>query len=101
MSSMPTLEELIAAERTRITALDSTLDEKRVPYMKRQLRSAGHMLDDATAGLGHAAKAIPHNRAMWHDFVLMNLQIAAQIRQKVQAAVDKFGGPEHIVEVGG
>jgi hypothetical protein len=98
---MPTtLEELIAVERAQVVAVDSSLDEKRTPYMKRQVRFAGHLLDDATAGLGHATNATPQNRAMWQEFVLMNLQMAAQIRQKVQAAVEKFGGAEHVIEVG-
>jgi hypothetical protein len=38
---------------------------------------------------------------MWQGFAQLNLQIAGQLRQKVQAAVDKYGGPENIVEVGG
>jgi len=95
------LEQRILNERAQLLALDSTLDDKRTPYMKRQLRFAGHMLDDATTGLSHAARANPSNAAMWRDFAQMNIQIAAQLREKVRAAVDKYGGPEHITEIDG
>jgi hypothetical protein len=74
---------------------------RHTPYLKTQLRSASHHLDDASAGLRHGAKAGPNDAAMWQGFAQLNLQIAGQLRQKVQAAVDKYGGPENIVEVGG
>jgi hypothetical protein len=97
------LEKQIEEERAAITALDSKLDGNRTPYMKHQLRSAAHHLDDAVDGLRYAAKASPNpnDAFMWLAFVQMNLQIATQIRQKVQDAVDKYGGPEHIIEMGG
>ena len=60
------------------------------------------MLDDAGDGLRYAAKATTNkNVAMWFDFAAMYIQMAAQIRQKVQASVEKYGGPEHIIEMGG
>jgi hypothetical protein len=41
------VEQRIKEERERVAALDSTLDSKRTPYLKGQLRFASHMLDDA------------------------------------------------------
>lgn len=35
------------------------------------------------------------------EFALMNVQHAKEKREKVQAAVDKYGGPQNIVEFGG
>ena len=94
-------EQQITEERARIVALDSVLDSKRTPYLKSQLRFAGHMLDDAASALRHADKAQPNYVAMWIGFAEMNLQAAAQRREKVQAAVDKYGGPVNVIEVGG
>lgn len=94
------LEKRIEEERALIVSLDSTLDANRTLYMKRQLRFGMHTLDDAVLGLRHA-KENPKYEDMWIGFAEMNFQIASQIRQKVQAAVDKFGGPNHIIEMGG
>ncbi len=95
------MEQQIADERARITALDATLDNQRTPYLKAQLRFATHILDDADAALRHAPKAQPRDAAMWMGFAAMNLQHATEKRTKVQAAVDSYGGPQNIVEVGG
>ncbi len=81
--------------------LDSSLDANKTPYLKGQLRFALHSLDDAGDGLVHAAKADSKWGATWLDFAATNIQIAVQLRQKVQAVVDKFGGPQQIKEVGG
>jgi len=59
------------------------------------------MLDDALDALLLAGKAEPNYVAMWIDFAETNIQRAAHSREKVKAAVDKFGGPEHIIEMGG
>ena len=92
----------IEEERARIVALDSTLDGQRTPYLKARLRFAGHTLDDAEDGLRYAAKApTDYNVAMWLDFTAFNIHVAAEMRQKVKAAVDKHGGPEHVIEMGG
>lgn len=91
------LEQQIAEERAQIAALDSKLDAKRAPYIKKQLTFAGHILDDAEAGLRHA-KANPDSAAMWLDFVGMNLYNATTMRQKIQAVVNKYGGPENVEE---
>jgi len=76
------------------------LDSTRTPYLKRQLRFAGHMLDDAVDAMRLAA-AHPNHHAMWIDFAQMNFQTATQLRQHVKAAVDKYGGPERVMEIGG
>jgi DNA repair ATPase RecN len=93
-------DQQIAEERARINTLDSSLDAKRTPYLKNQLRFAGHMLDDALAALDHASKAEGNYVSMWIDFAEMNIQNANQRRQKVQDVVNKYGGPENIVEGG-
>lgn len=95
------MDKQIADERARIAALDATLDNQRTPYLKGRLRFAGHMLDDAAAALRHAAQAQPNYVGMWIGFAEWNVQAATQLREKVQAAVDKYGGPEHVIEVGG
>jgi|GEM_PF-5341039 len=95
------VEERIRGERAQITALDSTLGAKRTPYLKGQLRSASGRLDDAMSALRLAAKAQPEYVYMWLDFAEMNIQTAAQTRQKVKALVDRYGGPDHVLEVGG
>ena len=95
------IEQRIKEEKARVIALDSTLDAKRTPYLKGQLRFASHMLDDAMDALLLAEKAEPNYVAMWVDFAETNIQRAVHSREKVKAAVDKFGGPDHIVEMGG
>lgn len=95
------MEQQIAEERACIETLNATLDSGRTPYLKGQLRFATHILDDAAAALRHAAKAQPPDAAMWMEFALMNVQHAKEKREKVQAAVDKYGGPQNIVEFGG
>lgn len=97
MSVMQT-DQRIAEERAKINALDSSLDAQRTPYLKAQLRFAGHMLDDAMAGLKHASKAEPSYVGLWLEFVEMNIQNATQRREKVKAAVDIYGGAENIME---
>jgi len=93
------MEQRIADERTHVTDLDSKLDSNRTPYLKGQLRRAGHHLDDALAGLRHASRSSGHTD-MWLGFAEMNLQMAAQMRKQVQDLVKKFGGPERITEPG-
>lgn len=89
-------------ERERTAALDSTLHSQHTPYLKKRLRFAGHMLDDAGDGLRHAAKAkTDRDLAMWLEFAAFSIQMAQKMRENVQAAVDKYGGPEHIIEMGG
>jgi hypothetical protein len=39
--------------------------------------------------------------AMWTGFAEMNIQIAEQLRQKVTAVVEMYGGPQHVIEIGG
>jgi hypothetical protein len=95
------LEERIKSERAAIAALDSTLDSERTPYLKSQLRFAGHMLDDAEAAMRLAVKAAPKYVAMWIGFAGISIQMATDKRQSVQVAVDAFGGPEHVIEIGG
>lgn len=93
-------EQRIGEERSRIKALDSSLDPERTPYLKNQLRFAGHMLDDAVDALRFAAKADSNYGALWTDFAEMNIQNAIQRREKVQALVDRYGGPKKVMEVG-
>lgn len=76
------LEQRIANERAAITALDSALDSTRIPYMKSQLRFAGHMLDDAVSALRHADKVQPYDVDMWIGFAETNLQTAAPKARK-------------------
>jgi hypothetical protein len=94
------LEQRIAGERASVAALDPVLDSKRTPYLKGQLRSAEHMLNDAVEAVRHANKAHPNYVAMWMGFAEMNFQTAAQLRQKVEAAIDMYGGPELVTEIG-
>ena len=91
------LEQRIKDERARIFALASKLDANRTPYIKKQLTFAGHILDDAQAGLRHAKEA-PSHEAMWFDFIEMNIQNAASLRQRIEAMVNKYGGPENVEE---
>ena len=95
------MEQKIADERARITALDATLDNQRTPYLKGRLQFAGHMLDDAADALRLAAQAQPNYVGMWMGFAEWNIQAAKQLREKVQAAVDEYGGPQHVIKVGG
>ena len=94
------LEKQIEEQRAQTAALDSSLDNERTPYLKQQLRLARHALDDAGDGLRYVAKANQHDAAMWLGFVQMNVRIATDIFQKVKAAVQEHGGPEHVIEVG-
>jgi hypothetical protein len=94
------LEQQISEERARITTLGSALDSTRTPYLKSQLRFAGHMLDDAVSALRHAEKAQAYDSTMWLGFAVMNLQGATQRREKVQAVVEKYGGPANVTEIG-
>jgi hypothetical protein len=91
------LEKRIAVEKTQVAALHSKLDDARTPYIKRQLTFARHLLDDAEAGLRNA-KATPTHEGMWLDFVAMTIQNANRIRQTVEDVVEKYGGPEKIIE---
>jgi hypothetical protein len=100
MATMPSdLGKRIEEERARIAALDSKLDANRTPYIKKQVTFAGHILDDAQAGLRHA-KESPSHEAMWFDFVEMNIQNAGSVRQRIEAVINKYGGPANIIEVG-
>jgi len=99
-ATIPRMELQIADERARIAALDASLDKGRTPYLKSQLRFATHILDDASAALRHAAKAQSRDAEMWMGFAAMNLQHAKEKREKVQAAVDKYGGTQNILEIG-
>src|SRR6266436_4862127 len=94
------IEQRIKEERARVTALDSTLDAERTPYLKGRLQRAADILDDAVDALHFADIAEPNYVTMWTGFAETNMEIAAQLRQKVKAAVDKFGGPDHIIEMG-
>lgn len=102
MAYMPTdWEKLINEEKARIIALDSTLDQKRTPWLKGQLRLAMNKLGDARDALAFAAKAEPNYHATWIGFADFNIRAATQAREKVQAAVDTHGGPENVIEIGG
>ena len=86
---MQTDTQRIEEQRARIVALDSTLDSKRTPFLKRQLLSASHRLDDATDALRYAEKAhSTKDAAMWRGFAETNIQAAVQFCQKVQEAVE-------------
>jgi hypothetical protein len=95
------LEQRIQGERASITALDSALDSNRAPYLKSQLRSAGHLLDDAEAAMRLAGKAAPKYVAMWMGFAEISIQMATDKRRTVEVAVDAYGGAEHVIEIGG
>jgi hypothetical protein len=93
------LKQRIADERTRTSALDATLTFDRTPYLKSQLRFAGHLLDEADDALGHVAKGQADYDYMWLGFAKMNIQHAAQRREKVQELVNRYGGPDNAVEI--
>jgi hypothetical protein len=100
---MPTdWEKLINEEKARIIALDSTLDQKRTPCLKQDLSSALHRLGNTRDALSLGAKAdSPIYKAAWLAIAEENIRGAAQMREKVQALVDAYGGPENVVETGG
>jgi hypothetical protein len=58
-------------------------------------------LDDAEDAMRLADKAAPQYVAMWIGFAEMSIQTATEKRQSVQVAVDAYGGPEHVMEIGG
>ena len=92
-------EKQINEARARIDILDASLDNQRTPYMKSQLRFAGHLLDDAESAVGHAAKAGTRDAAMWHTFADSSIQHATKIWKTIQESVEKYGGPANVTEV--
>lgn len=94
-------EKRIKEARTQIDTLNSSLDDRRTPNMKAWLRFAAHLLDDANAALGHAAKASPKDAAMWHGFADFSIQHSMQIWKTARESVDKYGGPANVQEIGG
>ena len=96
-----TYEKQIDEIRTRLGALDASLDEKRTPYLKGQVKFAGHCLDDAESALRHAAKASPPDAAMWHAFASFSIQHATQVWDTIHRSVEKYGGPANVIEAGG
>ena len=94
-------DKQITDARTRIGALDASLDNQRTPYMKSQLRFAGHLLDDAESAVGHAAKAGPRDAAMWHTLADFSIQHATQIWKTIHESVERYGGPANAIEVDG
>jgi hypothetical protein len=68
--------------------------------MKSQLQFARHLLDDAESALRQAAKASPHDAAMWHAFAVFSIQHATQIWDPIHNTVEKYGGPANVLEVG-
>jgi hypothetical protein len=94
-------EKQINEARARIDSLDASLDNQHTPFMKSQLRFAGHLLDDAESAMGHAAEAGPRDAAMWHAFADLSIQHATQIWKTIQKSVEKYGGPANVREVGG
>ena len=85
--------------RSRLGALDVSLSVERTPYIKSQLTSARHSLDDAESALRHAA-ADHSNAAMWYGFADLQIQYAVQIVEKVHEVVDTYGGSENLTEFG-
>lgn len=95
------LDQRIKEERALVTVLDSTLDTKRTQYLRGQLQRAADILDDASYALRFSEIAEPNHMAMWTGFAEINIQIAEQLRQKVTAVVEMYGGPQHLIEIGG
>lgn len=95
------VERRIRKERELVTALDCTLDAKRTPYLKGQLRRAADVLDDAVEALRFAEIAESNYVASWTGLAEMNIQVSEQLRQKVKAVVDMYGGPDQVIEIGG
>jgi hypothetical protein len=94
-------EKLIAEVRAQLDALDAQLDSQRTPYMKAQLRFAGHLLDDAEVALRHAAEAEePGDKTLWITFANFSVTHAKQIRDTVQKAGEP-GGLANLIEIGG
>jgi hypothetical protein len=92
-------DQRILEERALINALDASLDARRAPYLKSQLRFAGHMLDDAQVALAHAAKAGPTDAGMWLGFAEINIENAIQRREKVEDVINKYGGASNVMEI--
>jgi type II secretory pathway pseudopilin PulG len=90
------LERRIEAERVRILALDSRLDDQRTPYAKGQLRLALHFLDDTKSALRNF-NCDPSNRD-WVAFATDCLRRASQKRLELES-VTRNGDPS-IIEIG-
>jgi hypothetical protein len=91
------MEKRIKEEKARITTLDST----RTPYLKHQIQSAIHWLEEAVVALRLGERAGSNYVAVWHGFAEANIQTAVDIRKRVQGLVAAYGGPEHVLEMGG
>jgi hypothetical protein len=97
METMPSnLEKQVDEEYTRIKALDSKLGESRTPYLKWQLRLAQHILDDTRSYL-RSVKGDTNN-SYWIMFATDCLARANEKRTIVEDTVNKYGGPENVVE---
>ena len=100
MGLMPSnLQKQIDEERERINELRSKLDTGRTPYMKWRLGLAAHILDDGESALRDVNG--DSNNSDWAAFATFCLQLAMEKRKEVEETVNKYGGPENVVEIGG
>jgi hypothetical protein len=93
------LEKQVNEEFNRIITLHSKLDTGRTPYMKWKLRLALHILQDAKDALDDVRGDTGNSD--WYAFAAFCLQLAMEKRKEVEEAVNKYGGPANVVEVGG
>lgn len=88
-------ENQIVELRMRLGVLDALLDEKRTPYLKGQVRFAGHCLDDAESACCHATKA--SDPMSWYTFAALSIHHATQIWETIQKLGN--GDPSKLIEV--
>lgn len=88
-------EKQIGELRTRLGALDALLDEKRTPYLKWQVKFAGHCLDDAESACRNAATA--NDPASWHMFATLSIHHATRIWETIQKLGN--GDPSKVIEM--
>ncbi len=93
------LEQQIAEQRAAIAKLDNALDNQRTPYLKSRLKFATNMLDDAEQ-VQRLIESGKYGPTMCR-FVAQSIQIATQMHDEVRDRVNKYGGPEHVLEAGG